>query len=148
MSKRRMQLQRAGYVLCLHHAQTAEEQPGPWEALPHPTIHLRLGCSLTRLEGSPVQEQHTGPCPALPWLSSSNNIRVHVLRPPSIPNTSAHSALISAGLGQVYELRLLWASLPLSLQVTLCPVLPPACHAAPASYGMRTEPLTFSAALI
>ena len=56
MSKGRMQPERAGYVLHLHHAQTPEKQPGPWEALPRPTIHLCLGRSLTRLEGSPVQE--------------------------------------------------------------------------------------------
>jgi len=73
MSNGRMQLQRAGCVLRLHHAQTPEEQPGPWEALPSPPICLRLGRSLTRLEGSPVQEQHRGHCRALPWLSSSNN---------------------------------------------------------------------------
>lgn len=72
MSQWKMQLQRAGYVLHLHHTQNPEEWPGPWEALLHPTICFQQGSSLISLEGSPVQE-HAGPCPALPWLSSSSN---------------------------------------------------------------------------
>lgn len=67
----RMQAQRAGYVLRLHHAQTPEEQPGLWEALPHPTVRLHLGHSLTHLEGSPVQNNTQ--VPAAPLLSSSKN---------------------------------------------------------------------------
>lgn len=88
--------------------------------------------------------------PALLWPRSAaaRTALVHVLCPPSIPKTSTHPALISAGLGQVSELGLPRGSLPLSPQVTLGPVLPPVCHSAPASCGMRTEPLIFSAALI
>lgn len=76
-----------------------------------------------------------------PWLSS-NSSNPYPSVPPGIPNTSTHPALIRAGLGQVYEFGPPQGSLPLSLLVTL------SCHSAPASCGLRTEPLIFSAALI
>lgn len=57
-------------------------------------------------------------------MEAATTPHVHVLHPPSIPNTSTHPALITAGLGQAYEYGLSWDSLPLPLQVTLCPILP------------------------
>lgn len=136
MSKGRVQPQRAEYVLppsrtdrCLRSTK-AMASPSPSHHLPSFEIQHTTHRSL--------------PCP---WLSSSNSTPYPSV-PPGIPNTVAHLALIRAGPGQVYDLELPQGGLPLSLQVALCPVLPPTCHNALASCRMRTEPLIFSAALI
>lgn len=68
MRKGKMWLQRAEDVLHLHHAPRGSQ--GHREAIPHPTFPPWLGCSLTHLEASPVQEQQTGFCPAPPWIGS------------------------------------------------------------------------------
>lgn len=85
VSKGRMQPQRAGYVLHLHHAQTPEEQPGPWEGLPHPTIRLHLGCSLTCPGGiaSSGATHRSLPCSALAQQQQHHPVSMFCIPPAS-----------------------------------------------------------------
>lgn len=97
----RIQAQTAGYVLCLHHAQTPEELPGLWEALPHPTVRLHLGHSLTHLEGSPVQSNTQVPALLWPRSAAARTALAHVLSPPQHPQNlrTSSSDQCRAGAG-------------------------------------------------
>lgn len=128
MSKGRMQLKEQGMHCASIMHRPLRNSRGHGQHFPAPPMAFVGDVALTHLERFPMQQEHTGPC-LLCLASAAGTLCVCVWHSPASPMDPLHNQLRRVqGLGQVYDLGLSRGRVLLSLQVTLCLVLPPTRH--------------------